>query len=179
MASFVGVYGRALADVVIDPKLDANGVIAELDLVGSIVKESATLRTIWDNPSVPVERKLKLLDGIAGRVNLSREVRNFVAIIISNRRIHDFRAIAQHAVQQINERLGLADAQIVSARELNAEEKRKLELRITKVTGKTVRVNYLLDPKLMGGAIVKVGSTVYDGSVRGQLQRMKEQLAAE
>jgi len=179
MASFVGVYGRALADVVIDRKLDPTRVVGELDLVSSVVKESAALRTIWDNPSVPVERKLGLLDGIAGRVNLSREVRNFLAVIISNRRIHDFRGIARHAVEQINERLGLANAEVVSAHELDAEEKRKVELQVANVTGKTVRVNYLLDPKLMGGAIVKVGSTVYDGSVRGQLQRMKEQLAAE
>ena len=179
MASFVGVYGRALADVVIDRKLDPTRVVAELDWITSMLKESVALRTIWDNPSLSVERKLKLLDGITERMNVSREVRNFVAIIISNRRIHDFRGIAQHAVQQINERLGLAEAQIVSARELDAEEKRKLELQVTKVTGKTVRVHYLLDPKLIGGAIVKVGSTVFDGSVRGQLQRMKEQLTAE
>ena len=178
MASFVGIYARALADVVIDRKLDASRVTEELDLVSSILKESAALRTIWDSPSVPPVRKLKLLDGIAARVELSREVRNFVAVIVSNRRIHDFRRIAQHAAEEINDRLGLVDAEILSARELSAEEKRKLESQVTSVTGKTVRVRYSLDTKLMGGAVIKVGSTIYDGSVRGQLQRMKEQLAA-
>ena len=79
-------------------------------------------------------------------------------------------------MQQINERLRLADAEILSARELSAEEKRKLESQVTKATGKTVRVRYSLDPKLMGGAVIKVGSTVYDGSVRGQLERLKQRL---
>ena len=72
---------------------------------------------------------------------------------------------------------GNAFAEIVSARDLNAEEKHKLELQVKKVSGKSLRVTYAVDPKLMGGALVKVGSTVYDGSVRGQLQRIREQLA--
>ena len=87
-------------------------------------------------------------------------------------------ALAENAMEQIHDRLGIADANIVSARELGAEEKRKLEGGVAKVTGKKLRVRYSLDQKLMGGVVVKVGSTIYDGSVRGQLQKMKEQLTA-
>jgi F-type H+-transporting ATPase subunit delta len=122
------------------------------------------------------QQKLKLLDAIAGRAVLSREIRNFAAVIINNRRIQAFDEIAKQAIDQINARLGIADAEIVSARELGAEEKRELESQVTKVTGKKLRVRFALDAKLMGGALVKVGSTIYDGSVRGQLQRMKERL---
>lgn len=178
MASFVSIYARALADVVIDRKLDANRVAGELQTIAAALKESSALRVVWDSPSVAGPQKLKLLDAIAARVGLSREIRNFVAVLISNRRIHAFDEIAKQAVAQINDRLGIADAEVVSARGLSPEERRKLELQVAKVTGKTLRVNYSVDPKVMGGAMVKVGSTIYDGSVRGQLQRIKEQLAA-
>jgi F-type H+-transporting ATPase subunit delta len=105
-----------------------------------------------------------------------REIRNFVAVLISNRRIHAFDEIAQESMAQVNDRLGIADAEIVSSRDLAAEERRKLETEVAKVTGKTLRVSYSIDPKVLGGAMVKVGSTIYDGSIRGQLQRIKEQL---
>lgn len=177
MASFVSIYGRALADVVVDRRLDANRVSSELESIGAILVESAELRTIWDSPSVASTQKLGLLDALARKLGISREVRNFVAVLISNRRIQAYNEIAKNAIEQINERLGIADAEILSVRELGSEERRRLEDQVTKVTGKRLRVRYLLDQKLMGGVIVKVGSTIYDGSVRGQLQRMKERLA--
>ena len=179
MASFSGIYARALADVVVDRRMEPNRIASELESVEAMLAESAELRTIWDSPSVSSEQKLKLLDALAGRVALSREIRNFVAVLISNRRIHAFHEIAKQAVEHINERLGIANAEIVSVRELGAEEKHKLESQVAKVTGKKLRVRYSLDQKLVAGVVVKVGSMIYDGSVHGQLQRMKEQLIAE
>jgi F-type H+-transporting ATPase subunit delta len=177
MASFISIYGRAMADVVVDRRLDAARVSSELESIGTVLGESADLRTVWDSPSVASDQKLSLLDAVVKKLGISREVRNFVAVLISNRRIHAYSEIAKNAVEQINERLGIAEAEIVSVRELGAEERRRLEDQVGKVTGKRLRVRYALDPKLMGGVVVKVGSTIYDGSVRGQLQRMKEQLA--
>jgi len=177
MASFVSVYARALADVVVDRALAANRISAELNSLGSALQESVELRTIWESPSVVFEQKLRVLDALAKKLDLSREVRNFVAVLISNHRIHAYREIVRSAIAHINERLGIADAEIVSVRELGSEEKHRLESQIAKVTGKKLRVSYSLDQNLLGGVVVKVGSTIYDGSVRGQLQRMKEQLA--
>lgn len=178
MASFVSVYALALTDVVVDRGLEANRVTAELESVASMLAESSELRTIWDSPSVVFEQKLKLLDALAKKLGLSRELRNFVAVLISNRRIHAFAEIARGAIEHINERLGIADAEIVSVRDLGAEERHNLEQQVAKATGKRLRVRYALDQKLIGGVVVKVGSTIYDGSVRGQLQRMKEQLTS-
>jgi F-type H+-transporting ATPase subunit delta len=178
MASFISIYGRAMADVVVDRGLDAARVSSELESIGTVLSESAELRIVWDSPSVASEQKLSLLDAVAKKLGISREVRNFVAVLISNRRIHAYSEIAKNAVEQINERLGIAEAEIVSVRELGTEERRRLEDQVTKVTGKRLRVRYALDPKLMGGVVVKVGSTIFDGSVRGQLQRIKEQLTS-
>jgi len=178
MASFVGIYARALADVVIDRKLDADRVTADLNALETFLHESADLRTIWDTPSVSSEQKLKLLDAIAKKAGLLPEIRNFAAVLISNGRIRVFDRIAKEAIEQINEQLGIADAEIISTRELGAEERRSLETQVAKATGKKLRVRYLFDQGLIGGVLVKVGSTVYDGSVRGQLQRIREQLVA-
>jgi F-type H+-transporting ATPase subunit delta len=177
MASFVSVYARALADVVLDRSLAANRVNAELNSLGSALKESVELRTVWESPSVAFEQKLRVLDALAQKLGLSREVRNFVAVLISNHRIHAYGEIASSAIEHINARLGIAEAHITSVRELGNEEKHRLEQQIAKATGKKLQVRYSLDQTLLGGVLVKVGSTMYDGSVRGQLQRMKEQLA--
>ena len=85
---------------------------------------------------------------------------------------------AQQFQEELNQRLGLAEADVTSARELSAEERRRLETQIKSVTGKSVTARYATDAGLLGGALVRVGSTVYDGSVRGQLERLKEQLIA-
>jgi F-type H+-transporting ATPase subunit delta len=73
--------------------------------------------------------------------------------------------------------MNLAEAEITSARELGEDEKRGLERQIQRMTGKQVRARYSRDSSLLGGAVIKIGSTVYDGSVRGQLNRIREQLA--
>lgn len=178
MASFVSIYARALADVVIDRKLDANRVASDLEAVNTLLKESYDLRTVFDNPSVTNEQKLKLLDALAAKMSLAREIRNFTAVLISNRRIHAFHEIAVQAMEQINSRLGIADTEIVSARELSSDEKHKLEAQVAKATGKSLRVRYAVQDSLIGGVLIKVGNTIYDGSVHGQLQRMKERLTS-
>ena len=81
MASFVGTYARALADVVVGRKLDANRVAAELEALVTWLNQSDELRTIWDSPSVSSEQKLKLLDAISKRAGLAREIRNFAAVL--------------------------------------------------------------------------------------------------
>lgn len=178
MASFVSRYARAFVEVVSARRLDANKIMAELDNMLAMLDSSPELHTILLNPSVAGEQKLRLLDAITQRAAISKEIRNLLAVLVDHRRIGGFREIVKQIKVELNERLGIAEAEIASARELDADEKRLLEAQVAKLTGKTVRARYSYDPKLMGGAMVRVGSTIYDGSVRGQLQRLKEQLAS-
>ena len=83
--------------------------------------------------------------------------------------------MAQFA-QELNHRLGFAEAAITTARELNADERVELEGDLARVTGKNIRAKYAQDGTILGGAIARVGSTVYDGSVKGQLERLRQQL---
>ena len=178
MASYVSRYARAFAEVVFARRLDTNKAIASLESMEQILASSHELRTLLQNPSVPGDQKLRLLDALTKRIAATQEMRNFLAILVDHHRLGGFSEIVKEVKEQLNERLGIADVEVVSARELGAEEKRMLETQIAKTTGMTVRARYLQDPAVMGGAIVRVGSTIYDGSVRGQLQKLREQLAS-
>jgi F-type H+-transporting ATPase subunit delta len=85
--------------------------------------------------------------------------------------------IARQFELELNNRLGITNVEIFSARELGASERQQLESQVAAITGRKVRADYKLDSKLLGGAVVRAGSTIYDGSVRGQLRRMMEQLS--
>jgi F-type H+-transporting ATPase subunit delta len=176
VASVVGAYARALADAVVDCKLDPARVLQQLHAVESLLAESDPLRRVLDNPSIPGDRKRAVLDGIVQRMAVSRQVRNFIAVLIDHRRLTLFSDIVKQVQQELNDRLGVIDAEVSSARPLSDPEKHLLEVEITKLTGKRVRARYEQDGSLLGGAVVKVGSTIYDGSVKGQLARIREQL---
>jgi len=178
LASVASTYARAFADVVFAAKLDANRAIAGLREIERLLTESADLRRIWENPAVPADQKRKLLDAIVQREGIDKEVRNLVAVLIDHRRIAFLPRIVEQVGKEIDARLGLAEAQISSARALGDPEKRALEAQIEKVTGKKVRATYGLDASLLGGAVVRVGSTIYDGSVKGQLEKMKEAISS-
>jgi F-type H+-transporting ATPase subunit delta len=99
-------------------------------------------------------------------------------VLIDHRRVQFVGRIAEQLKKELDARMGFAEAQVSSARELGNDEKRSLEAQIEKVTGKKVRAQFGLDPSLLGGAVVRVGSTIYDGSVRGQLEKIKEAISS-
>jgi F-type H+-transporting ATPase subunit delta len=178
MASVVGVYARAFADVVMTPKnqLDSVRALQELHSIDALLKESDPLRRVLENPSIPGDRKRAVLDAITARLGTTRQVRNFVAVLTDNRRLPLFTEILLQLEQELNDRQGFAEALVSTARLLSDPEKQMLEAEIAIMIGKKVRANYEQDAALLGGAIVQVGSTIYDGSVKGQLEKIREQL---
>jgi F-type H+-transporting ATPase subunit delta len=178
MASVVGTYARAFADVVMTARnqLDPVRALQELHSVEALLKESDQLRRVLENPSIPGDRKRAVLDAITARLGTSRQVRNFVAVLTDNRRLPLFSEILKQVEQELNDRQGFAEAQVSTARLLGDSEKQLLEAEIAKMTGKKVRARYEQDASLLGGAVVQVGSTIYDGSVKGQLEKIREQL---
>ena len=176
MAAVTARYARALADVVFEQKLDAQKVVNEVRSIEAALVESPALRHTWDNPAVQMPAKIKVLDAIIAVTRAGRITRNFIALLIERRRIRQLKEIRSQFEAEVNERLGIADAGVVTARTLGEDEKRTLESQVAKITGKRIRASYATDKNVLGGTVVKVGSTVYDGSVRGQLQRLKQQL---
>jgi len=99
-------------------------------------------------------------------------------VLIDHRRIEQLAKIAGEFETEINDRLGLAEAEVTSARELGANERKQLEKKVAEVVGKTIKARYITDANVLGGAVIRVGSTIYDGSVRGQLQKLREALSS-
>jgi F-type H+-transporting ATPase subunit delta len=173
MASVTNTYARAFADVVFDQRLDAGKTLQEAQSLVALVASSRDLREVWETPSIPAEQKRSVLDAIVARAEFSRPVRNFMAVIIDHRRVQFLGPIVQQFERELDQRMGFAEAEITSARELGEVERRALEAQVEKFTGKKVRARYSRDESVLGGAIVKVGSTIYDGSVKGQLERIR------
>ena len=179
MASVTSRYARAFADVVIDLKLDPGQIVQQVRSLVAVVNANGDLRRVWETPSIPAEQKRGLVDAIVQRMAIARPVRNFVAVLIDHHRIAALSEIARQFELELDHRLGFAEAEISSARELSVDEKRQLEAQIEKLSGKKVRASYAIDRGLLGGAVVKLGSTIYNGSVRGQLQKLKQELSSE
>ncbi len=176
MAAVASRYARALVDVILEQQLDTASAVQQVNSIVAAIKESNDLRKVWEAPDIPAEQKRRLLDAIGAQVGLSRIVRNFFAVLIDHQRIAMVQQIARQFQMELDAALGFAEAQVTSARPLSDEEKRSLESRVAALTGKKVRARYAANPELLGGAMVQVGSTIYDGTVRGQLQKLREQL---
>jgi len=178
MALFASRYARAFADVIFEERLDAKAAQQQLADFGAAWHESRPLREFFLDPSFPVEEKVALLDKLNAKLKMAPTTRNFIAVLLRNDRIAGFDDVVAEFRREINRRLGIFEARVVSARALDQQERRALEQQIAGLTGGQVEAQFEEDPSLIGGAVVQVGSTVYDGSVRGRLDRLREELTA-
>lgn len=177
MAAVLGRYARAYAEVAVKNKLNPEKTVAEFQQMADVVSNSRELRNVLQNPAVSREQKLKLLDSIIQHIGASKMLRNFLAVLIDHRRIGNIGDVLEQFKQELDRRMGIAEAKVSSVRELSSAEKKSLEQQLAAITGKTVRATYSQDASLLGGVLVRVGSTIYDGSVQGRLQRMRQELA--
>jgi F-type H+-transporting ATPase subunit delta len=174
-------YANALADVVTasDSALEPKAAVAELRTFESTLHDSPELHTALVTPAIAGSRKKAVVARIADTLRLSRITRNFLFILVDHRRIASFSSIIQQFELVIDERLGFARADISSARELTAPQRAALNARLEQLTGKRIRPHFAVDGSLIGGVVARIGSTIYDGSVRGQLHSLERRLSAE
>ncbi|MGZ4858151.1 MAG: ATP synthase F1 subunit delta [Candidatus Angelobacter sp.] len=177
MAAVLGRYARAYAEVAVKNKLNPEKTVAEFQQMADVVNSSRELRNVLQNPAVNRDQKLKLLDSIIHHIGATKMLRNFLAVLIDHRRIGNIGDLLEQFKRELDRRMGIADAKVSSVRELTSAEKKSLEQELAEITGKTVRATYSQDASLLGGVTVRVGSTIYDGSVHGRLQRMRQELA--
>ena len=173
-------YANALADVVTagSSALNPQQAVAELRSFDALLRGSAELHNALVTPAVPGSRKKAVVGRLADLLQLSRVSRNFLYVLIDHRRIASLSDIIRTFEEVIDARLGFAQAAVSSAGELGDAERRALTERLERLTGKRIRTRFSLDPALIGGAVARVGSTVYDGSVRGQLAALERRLSA-
>jgi F-type H+-transporting ATPase subunit delta len=171
-------YANALADIALAQGA-AEPAAKQLDNFGAAYKQSAELRTFLASPAVGVEAKHAVLEKITGRLGASKIIRNFLFVIADHRRTQLIPDILAAFQQVLRQRQGVAEAEISSAVELSAAQKKELAVTLARLTGKKIEPKYSLDAELLGGAVVRIGDTIYDGSLRSRLNEMRARLAAE
>jgi F-type H+-transporting ATPase subunit delta len=168
-------YAQALADVALERR-SADADKQELKSFVDAFYEASDLRSFLESPAVDRRVKQRVLGVLAGRLGIGETVRNFLYVLVDHRRTNLLREIDAAFVQELNARLGIAEAEVRSARELSAAEKLDILAALERKTGKKIQAHFEQDTSLLGGAVVRVGSTIYDGSVREQLNRLRVQL---
>jgi F-type H+-transporting ATPase subunit delta len=176
MSAFAARYARALADVIESGKLNSAQALQQLDDFTATFEGSKDLQEVLLNPGLPAKKRVAILDAVNRRVGVGPKVRNFLAILIEHERLAALPEILEEFRLEMNRRLGISEAQIISSRRLDGEERSALENQAAVLAGNQVRATFREDPSLIGGVIVRIGSTVYDGSVRGRLARLKDML---
>lgn len=174
-------YARALADLILKPPsaVDPREAVAQLRAFERALAGSPDLGNVLLSPAVPPPRKRAVVKQLAGLLGLAAVVRNFLYVVIDHRRIGMLAEIREAFESQADERLGLVRAKVSSAYELSEPQKAALAARLAGMTGKKVRCDFSVEEGLVGGAVARIGSTVYDGSVRGQLKALHERLLSE
>jgi len=174
-------YANALADVISSPSspLRPQDAVSELRAFESALGSSPELQAALITPAVPYARKKAVVGRVADLLKLSRITRNFLFVLVDHRRIPSLSDIIQTLETVVDERLGFARADIRSASELTEPQRTALNRQLERLTGKRIRPHFSIDGTLIGGVVARIGSTVYDGSVRGQLHALERRLAAE
>jgi len=171
-------YAAALADVALEQHA-ADRVRSDLVSFTEAFASSGDLRALMESPAVSQELKHKVVEEIAERMELAPAVRNFLYLLVNHHRTEMIGEIEGAFQTELNLRLGIIEAEVTTVRELNADERNQLTAALERRTGKKIEARFSRDRSLVGGTVVRVGSTIYDGSVREQLTRLREQLETE
>lgn len=174
-------YAHALADIVMAPgsPLRPEDAVSQVRAVEGLLQESLELRTALATPAIQNSRKRAVMADLLARIGGSPLIRNFVYVLIDHRRIGWIGEIREALELQLDERLGFVRAEVSSAAPLSPPQSVILESELSKLTGKRMRLRFEVDPSLLGGVVARIGSKVYDGSVRGELRELGKKLAGQ
>ena len=171
--AILGRYARSLAEVAFEQNIE-DKVAEDLRIFAEIFSAAPDVRGVFDSPAIPRDEKEKLLDALLTEHPMTQTASNFLRVLLERNRMRSFRNILDLFLEIVNKRKGIVSAKIVAATPLDSDGIGQIEKRLGKITGKTVVASAVeTDENLLGGIVVSVGNTVYDGSVRTQLKEMK------
>jgi F-type H+-transporting ATPase subunit delta len=169
-------YASALADVVLEQG-EAREVQDELTAWERFFQSSDNLREVFSNPTIALDQKRAVLNKLIERTRPRPTTINFLKVLLQNQRITDLAEINRKFAEVLDTRAGTMAATVTAARSVPPDAQQKLQQTLSTLTNSRVRVNFATDPELIGGLVTRIGSTVYDGSVRNHLQQIKEKMA--
>ena len=171
-------YATALADVVM-ARGEAQEVRGELRDWAEMMRSNEQLLEVFRNPTIPYEQKRKVLTTLITRARVRPTTANFLQVLLQNQRLADLIEVNKRFAQILDERSGMVSAEVTTARPVAQSAQDALRAKLTTMTGQSVRLNFTTDEELIGGIVTRIGSTIYDGSVRNQLQQVRERLAGK
>ncbi len=171
-------YAVALADVVTS-RGEAQEVREELAAFDALMRANAQLLEVFRHPTIPYDQKRGVLDELIRRARPRPTTANFLRVLLQNHRLAELSEVSTQFAQELDRRAGVVNAQVTTARPLPADAQEALRVRLGELTGSRVRLQFEVDDELIGGVVTRIGSTLYDGSVRGQLQQIRQRMTGE
>ena len=171
-------YAVALADVVL-ARGEAQEVREELAAWDTLVRSNAQLIEVFRHPAITYEQKHGVLEELIKRARPRPTTANFLNVLLQNGRLAELSEVSTQFAQELDRRSGIVTAQVTTARPLSADAQEALSARLGQLTGSRVRLQFEVDDELIGGVVTRIGSTLYDGSVRGRLQQIKQRMVGE
>ena len=168
-------YAAALADVVKDSS-ETETIKSELKSWEDLINSNTDLQTAFSNPAISQADKEKVLNSLIEKTNPTKTTANFLRVLIRNGRLTEIGEINAKFASVLEERSGIVSANITSARELSEAQKAEMRASLERLTSKRINLEFKTDESLIGGIVTRLGSTVYDGSVKTQLQELKQQM---
>lgn len=168
-------YATALADIVAKSG-ETEVVKSELQKWEDLMKSNGELRNAFGNPAINHSNKEKVLENLLEKAKPTKTTANFLRVLLRNSRLTELTQINEKFAAVLEERSGVISAEVTSARPLSDSQKADFQANLAKLTGKQINLNFEIDEQIIGGVIARVGSTVYDTSVRTQLEKLKSEL---
>lgn len=169
-------YAKALADVIME-RGQTLTVADEITAFSQLIEQNSELRDVFASPVIALDRKKAVLNDLLARLQFKPTTNNFLQLLLTNQRLHHIDVVRASLLRELDERAGVVSADVTTARPLATTEQENLLGQLETATGKKVRVNFKIDPDIIGGVVTRVGSVIYDGSIKNQLALMKQQLS--
>jgi F-type H+-transporting ATPase subunit delta len=168
-------YASALADIAVERKEEAR-VQQEIEMWASIIEGFPQLREVFGNPTIPYDQKQRVLEDLISQTRISETSASFLRVLLKNQRLGQLKQVSERLALILDERAGVIGANVITARPIPEEIITKLDETLTATVGRRVRLSFTTDEAIIGGVVTQIGSTIYDGSVQGQLERLAQDL---
>ena len=169
-------YATALADVAIERR-EEREVQIELGQWAKMIEANPQLKEVFANPTIIYDHKRKLLEDLIARTAVRETTSSFLRVLLKNQRISQLRDIVDRFGLVLDDRGGLVAAHVTTARPLPEDLRNSLHETLVAATGRKVRLSFTTDESIIGGLVARIGSTIFDGSVQSQLDRLANEMA--
>ena len=169
-------YAGALADVAIERR-EEREVQNELEHWASLIESHSQLKEVFANPTIPYDQKKKVLEELISRSRVKETTASFLRVLLKNQRLSQLGEVVARYSYVLDERGGMVAASVTTARPIPEELRNNLHEALITATGRKVRLDFDTDERIIGGLVARIGSTIFDGSVQNQLERLSEDLA--